>query len=248
MCFHNSVAATPAQLVDRYRLKRADDFIELDFEPIYHLSAFVNPMWPVIKDNEPDKLDLVNWGLVPAWVKSSEQAEEVRKMTYNARIETAFEKPSFKSSIQHKRCLVPSTGFYEWHTQGKNKYPFFISVRDEEVFSMAGIWSEWNGRETFSILTTEANPLMARIHNTKKRMPVILPTEVEEAWLNPDLTEADIRALCRPLPEGMMAAYSISRLITSRYDDSNTPEVMQRQDYPELSDLFRSKPGQGMLF
>ena len=113
-------------------------------------------------------------------------------MTLNARIETIEDKPSFKNSI-NKRCLVIADGFYEWQwhdTKGKNKTKYEIGIKDHELFAFAGLYSQWINqhtgeiRDTYTIVTTEANPLMAEIHNIKKRMPIILKPEDETKWLN----------------------------------------------------------------
>jgi putative SOS response-associated peptidase YedK len=114
---------------------------------------------------------------------------EFASKTLNARIETCAEKASFRHLIGSKRCLVPSSGFFEWQTAGKLKIPYFITDPKQEIFSIAGIYDSWLDHSTgalentFTILTTAANPLMAEIHNTKKRMPLILATNEEDAWL-----------------------------------------------------------------
>ena len=111
---------------------------------------------------------------------------------HDAKIETLAQKPSFKDAINN-RCLVLSSGFFEWQwrdSKGKEKRKYLIKPTEEEIFAFAGIWSEWTNPETgekqktYSIITTEANELMSEIHNTKKRMPVILPKENEYDWLN----------------------------------------------------------------
>src|SRR5690606_13455781 len=119
---------------------------------------------------------------------------------------------------------------------------YYIFLKDKTVFSFAGIWEEWvdpaTGEllRTYSILTTEANPLLAKIHNTKKRMPVILPEEQERAWLADGLSTAEIISLLQPFPAAQMEAYTISRLITARTANRNCPEVQAPFVYPELGE------------
>jgi putative SOS response-associated peptidase YedK len=123
----------------------------------------------------------------------------------------------------------------------EKKYPYYIFLKDKNIFSFAGIWEHWidtsTGEvlKTFSILTTDANPLMERIHNTKKRMPVILPREKEMDWIKNDLSNDDIQALTKPFDEGLMEAHTISKLITSRTSNRNVPSIQDSYDYPELN-------------
>ena len=99
----------------------------------------------------------------------------------------------------NQRCLIPTNGFYEWQTIGKQKNPHFIKMETSEIFAFGGIWEEWVDTQTgeiiqtFSIITTEANSLMAEIHNTKKRQPLILPKESESMWLNENLNNSQIQ-------------------------------------------------------
>jgi len=120
------------------------------------------------------------------------------------------------------------------------KYPYYIHLKDETAFALAGIWDTWihtgtrEARNTFSILTTTANPLLARIHNTKKRMPVILKTEAERRWLDMNLSDEAIQSFFKPYPEETMQAYPVSKLITTRGTNTNIPEVQKPYDYEEL--------------
>lgn len=242
MCYHLSLKAKADKLIERYRTKKFNK--PDDTPPVYHANAFTHPLWPVITDAEPDTIQLMHWGLIPSWAKNHDDAMKLRNNTPNARIETIFEKPSFRESAHKKHCLVPATGFFEWQTIKKKTYPYHIHLKDEEIFSMAGIWEVWTDKqsgetkETFSILTTEANPLMARIHNLKQRMPVILPKETELDWLHKGFDETTIDPFTRPFDEHQMMVYTISRKISEK--DSNTPDVLKPYAYPEFN--------QGSLF
>ncbi len=215
MCFHNSMSKKAQELAARYGKK--SDIIEIVkdiIEENYHVNAFVFPNCPVITSNE--QIQTYLWGLIPFWTRSETDALEIRKMTPNAKAETIFDKPSFREPIKSKRCVIPSTGFFEWRTEGTKKTPYYIQVKNEEIFSLAGIYDEWTNRETgeilytFSIITTAANPLMEFIHNTKKRMPVILSKENESEWLNPRLSKSEIEKLLTPYPEHDMTAYIVA--------------------------------------
>ncbi|MBB4036550.1 putative SOS response-associated peptidase YedK [Dysgonomonas hofstadii] len=215
MCFHNSISAKAQKLAARYGLKI--DVVEIYKEIMeeYHVNVFSNPYYPVIT-NDP-QIQVMKWGLIPFWEKTEADAEQIRKMTYNAKAETVFEKPSFRESVKSHRCIVPSTGYFEWHHNAdKTKTPYFIFLKDEEIFSMAVIYDIWQNKETgevlhtFSIITTEANPLTAQIHNAKKRMPAILSKEDELKWIDPKLTKEDITDLLKPFDASRMDAYQIN--------------------------------------
>ena len=237
MCFHNSMSKKAQEVSNRFNAQ-----IEIGFEPIYHASGFSFPEWPVITAEEPEKIKMYQWGLIPQWVKDEEQAKKIRGQTLNARSETIFEKPSFRLSIHKKRCFVLSTGFFEWQDFNKKKYPYFIHLKKSELFALAGVYSKWVNKSTgeifntFSIITMAANPLMAKIHNSKERMPVILPPKIERDWLNKDLTDEQIKNFFHAIDDREMKAHTISRLITSRKENSNVPVVIEKFEYPELVD------------
>lgn len=158
-----------------------------NYEPIEFCKAFDYPKTPVITNKNPTKVELYNWGLIPKW----SQDDALKQYTLNARIETLNEKKSFKDIIQN-RCLILSDGFYEWQWRtksGSKKEKHLITLPNEELFAFAGIYTQWinfdnSVTNTYSIITTQANELMSKIHNTKQRMPVILKKEDEQGWLN----------------------------------------------------------------
>ena len=164
-------------------------FIEPDaYTPQLEINAFTFSKTPVILDENQGEIQMFNWGLIPFWAKD----DKIKKMTLNAKIETIAEKPSFRNSVQ-KRCLVIADGYYEWQwkdSKGKEKQKYLITPTDQEILAFAGIYSTWINPETdesinsYSIVTTEANELMAEIHNNKKRMPVVLKKQDHKSWLN----------------------------------------------------------------
>lgn len=184
MCFYSKLSKKAVELENRFNAKM--DQANL-FEPSEVINAFAFPATPVITDREPDKILFYHWGLIPYWAKDS----SIRKHTLNARIETLNEKPAFRAASQH-RCLVIADGFFEWQwldAAGKKKQKFQLSLPDGGLFAFAGIYSHWTDTEsgelvhTYSIVTTEATGLMSVIHNSKKRMPVILDPALENDWL-----------------------------------------------------------------
>ncbi|MCC6816145.1 MAG: SOS response-associated peptidase [Saprospiraceae bacterium] len=192
MCFHSLLSMTDQQLAKHFRVT-LENMSEL--APMFHVNAFTFPKTPVITNSKKNVLQKFNWGLIPEWAKD----DEIKKFTLNAKVETIEEKPAFRGSIK-RRCLIPANGFFEWQwldPKGKIKRKFLINVKGEEAFAFAGLWSTWVNKETgeivnsYTILTTEANELMAEIHNSKKRMPVIINHNDYESWLNLDNVSFD---------------------------------------------------------
>jgi putative SOS response-associated peptidase YedK len=184
MCFHSQHTANAQALKNRFKARFQE---EIKYSPSNEVNGFTHPNLPIVTNEEPNALQLYQWGLLPQWAKD----EKFQQNTLNAKLETIAEKPSFKA-VEFQRCLIPATGFYEWKWldgKGKSKEKYLIQVENSPIFCFAGLWSKWidplSGilRGTYTILTTEANPLMAEIHNSKKRMPVILDVSAEEEWL-----------------------------------------------------------------
>ncbi len=213
--------------------------------PVYYVaSGFMHPKWPIVTSQRPDIIQLYRWGLIPVWTPNTKLATEYENNNLNARSETIFEKKTFYSAIRKQRCIIPVTGFFEWREVNKLKYPYHIQLKNEELFFLGGIYDSWVNKEsgevlnTFSIITTPANPLMAKIHNRKQRMPFILNHEQISTWLNPNLNEVIIKSMMQPFDEHLLKAYTISKRITSKTSDPNVPEALEPIEYPELSQNF----------
>lgn len=166
------------------------------------------------------RLSLLHWGLVPAWAKDP----AIGYKMINARSETAAEKPSFREPLRTRRCLIPADGFYEWRREDKAKTPFCFTMVDNSLFALAGLWDEWRSPQgpvltTCTILTTAPNQLMRGVHD---RMPVILPREHYNRWLDPGFRNIrDLQALLRPFPAENMRCYAVGPRVNSvKYDDA----------------------------
>ena len=241
MCYHKQDTATMEQLIVRYE----NILSSVPFMSTYYENGFDFKPSPVITTEKPREFQLMQWGLIPWWSKSAADAAQIRMRTLNCISEEMFEKSSFKDAAgDGRRCLVPCTGFFEWRwfKGGKIKYPYFIHHRTEKVFSLAGLYSSWTDkstgeiRDTYTVLTSRANPLLEKIHNSKKRMPVVLAREYEKDWLNPNLTKEDVLALCEPIDDHSLEAYTISKLITDRKtDNKDVAAVCAQFEYPELA-------------
>lgn len=197
MCFHSRQSKQAKELEARYHARIEE--AEL-FEAREEFNGFTFPRTPVISNENQKLIRHYQWGLIPSWAKD----DSIKAYTLNAKIETLREKPSFKSCVKN-RCLVIVDGFYEWQwldVKGKKKQKYLITFPKDELFSLAGIWSEWTNKssgevtKSYSVVTTEANKLLAEIHNHKKRMPVVLTAEQEINWLNGE--EIDHFKKCDP--------------------------------------------------
>ena len=164
---------------------------------------------------------MAKWGLLPHWAKDS----KIGFKMINARAETLAEKPAYRSLISRHRCLIPADGFYEWTvgSDGK-KQPVRFHLPDGELFAFAGLWTSRTDKETgellesCTIITTRPNELVAPVHD---RMPVILRSGVEAAWLDAAVSKEQAVWLLEPYPAGLMVASRASTRVNSvRNDDS----------------------------
>lgn len=180
----------------------------------------------ITNDGGERRVHLWKWGLIPSWAKDA----KLTYSTFNARSETVFDKPMFRGPIRRQRCLVPADGFYEWKKGEKGKQPMRIVLQNQPIFAFAGIYDVWLDAEkqpipTVSIMTTMPNELMADIHD---RMPVILPSEAEESWLDPAIQEREaIAPLLVPYPANRMMVFPVSSLVNNvRHDNVACIEPM----------------------
>ena len=168
----------------------------------------------VLEDGGEHRLEMLRWGLIPSWADDP----QIGSRMINARSETAAEKPSFRRAFRERRCLIPADGFYEWQGTNNGKQPFYIHMQDGSPFAFAGLWESWQNPEdseirTCTILTTEANELLAPIHN---RMPVILDSEDYELWLHTGVREVELLStLLKPYSSDTLEAYPVSRRVNS---------------------------------
>ena len=241
MCFTVNVNLIKEELQNRYGATLIDPD---KYRPSYYYHAFGLPSLPAICSGDTSRIQLLKWGLIASWTKGIDQANIIRYKTFNARSESINTKPSFTSSFRTKRCIIPVRGFFEWQHVGNEKIPWYIYHSENEVISIAGIYDDWiedNTGEvfsTFSIVTTEANELMARIHNSGKRMPVILDRSSEKEWINISITHEEALGLLTPCPSEILKAHTISPLINSRTTDRNSPDLIKPYTYSSENLLF----------
>lgn len=213
------------------------------------ISGFAYGNAPVIRKNEQGGLEVVSmhWEFIPFWIKTMDAVHNARKQGIrwlNATSEKLLESKMFRNAALNRRCLVPASHFFEWRSykpvsaKKEIKYPYCIEVKNKDYFFMAGIWQPFADTETgetmdsFAIVTTKANALMEQVHNSKKRMPVILPDELALKWLDNQLTEDEIKEMSAyQFPATEMKAYSISK------NFKIADEPLMAYQYEELPDL-----------
>jgi len=185
MCYRTKLNSELSKIEKSFNAR----FVDSDkYKPQLEINGFSFKLNPVILDEDRGHITMANWGLIPFWAKD----DKIKKMTLNARIETADQKPAYRGVVKN-RCLILADGYYEWQwldPKGKEKQKYLIMPKDQEVFGFAGFYSDWTNPETnekitsYTIATTEANELMSEIHNNKKRMPIIIKEKDRNEWLN----------------------------------------------------------------
>lgn len=219
MCYTIEINLTREQLQKRFN---ANLNPRLSYRKSQRVNAFSLPGCPVICSEDAQEIKLFKWGLVPSWTKDEEYARSIRLKTFNAKAETIIEKASFRHLIKERKCLVLTNGFYEWQARGLEKQPYFVGVKDMEAIALAGLYDHWTNPKTgefmntFTIITTHANPMMEKIHNTKKRMPVILSQQDESAWIDRSLSIDKTLSMLKPFGENLMFAEEVDKNLFSR--------------------------------
>jgi putative SOS response-associated peptidase YedK len=202
MCGRFTLGATAADLARQFDLPTVPDWT-----PRYNVAPS-QTVAAVIQHQETGNREFqgLRWGLVPSWAKDP----AIGNRMINARSETAATKPAFRKALRERRCLILADGFYEWKREGARKQPYYLTLRDGQPFAFAGLWDRWHppegaSRETCAILTTAANDLVRSVHD---RMPVILPPEAYDGWLDTTVRDADhVQALLTPYPAEAMSTY-----------------------------------------
>lgn len=243
MCYFNSLVAPNGASIN---LKGNTQKLAPTHIPLQ--SGFSYSNWPIIRGSTGDfTIENAHWELIAPWVKNTKEVQAGREKfnTLNATCERLLESKLFKPAALEHRCLVLSSGFFEWRhykPAGSSKeiaYPYYITLKDQPLFYMAGIYQPWTDKETgetmdtFSIVTTKANTMMEQIHNKKKRMPTILNEAQASDWLEPNLSEAKIMELASSAYE---AAYMSAYTNHKSFRMSSTP--MEQYEFQELAALI----------
>ena len=210
MCGRFALKALKGELIDRFDLASCDDY------PVRFNTAPGTDI-PVIR-RSPDGLrvlHLLRWGLIPHWAKDP----AIGARLVNARSESVADKPAFRDAFRRRRCLVPADGFYEWKAEGKTRQPYYFSAASGIPLALAGLWESWTAPDgaivrTVCLLTTQANALMAPVH---ERMPVIVGQDDWAAWLaDPAGT---VTALLRPYAGEDLQSWPVDRRVSRRDEE-----------------------------
>jgi putative SOS response-associated peptidase YedK len=209
MCGRFSIAVRIGYLTERFGIPEPPD-ISL---PIYNIAP--GEIVPVIfqsrefSNQGETKVDLMRWGLIPGWTKEDQPAIT----PINARIEGIDKKDLFRNLLHNGRCIVPASGFYEWEKPGKTRFPWYIRLKEQQIFGMAGLFDtrkrpDGTITRSFTIITTRANSLVAPLHN---RMPAIIMRGDEKKWLDPAYDVNTALALVPdPYPEEAMELFRVT--------------------------------------
>jgi putative SOS response-associated peptidase YedK len=219
-----------AQVTDPEKIKAGLSALEVDeavverFRPHYNITP-TQDILTVLNTPLP-RLTFSHWGLIPSWAREKSTGSRM----FNARSETLREKQSYREPFKRRRCIIFTDGFFEWDSVRKSRIPHFIRMKSGNPFALAGLWDHWIDKVTgntvlsSTIITTDANELLARIH---RRMPVILPDDQFRVWLSPEGAPEDMLCAClKPYPHDEMEAYEVSTLVNDPGIDS--PDVIKR--------------------
>ena len=244
MCYQTRQIRTVKDLELRYKVNISNSYYrDLFDQPSYHLNGFAHPNMLLIPQQKPTVLAPGIWGIVPE-SKSADDIQSYYKESVrfgsglNAQSEKLFEHFIYRNSVMTKRCIIPVTGFFEPHTHNKNKFPIYIHRKDDALFSLAGIYTIIGKHVTFTILTKEANPFFAKIHNQKKRQPVILEEEEEKHWLSKNLDRDELyQIINRDTNTEVFEAYPVSKDLYKHQVNTNEEDITQPVYYEDLKEI-----------
>lgn len=215
MCGRYTLLADEADILRSFGLTESI----AGYEPSYNVAPGQNVL-AIIHNGEDKRAGYLRWGLVPSWAKD----EKIGYKMINARSETAHEKPSFKNLMARKRCLIVADSFYEWKHADGSRQPQRIQVKNRQLFAMAGLWDKWeqNGRTLFTctLLTKDANDFMKDIHH---RMPIILPKEKEDEWIEPYVkAPAEAKQFLSSFETEELTAYPVGKHVNAARNNDPT--------------------------
>ncbi|WP_417558167.1 SOS response-associated peptidase [Mesoflavibacter zeaxanthinifaciens] len=238
MCFHTSQTKKTIELENRFNVNLVDDSMREYFDvPRYHMNGFSHPNMLVIPQEKSNVLAPGVWGIVPS-NKSKDEINPYFKEAVkyggglNARSEKVFQHFIYRNSIMENRCIIPVSGFFEPHDHKGKKYPFHFKDKKNQPLALAGLYTVIDTFITFTILTKDASPLFAKIHNKKNRQPVILDIENTHNWLSADLNENDIKGILNfNYPEDSLNVYSVSKDLFSPKVNSDVETILEEVKY-----------------
>lgn len=208
MCGRITVKRPLRDIAEEFSANLFTNF-EFDFE---RLNVCPTQSIPIVRLSNDGRRELLpaRWGLVPSWTRGPFPTK-----TYNARSDSAFTKPTFRSAIQSRRCLIPADGFYEPDHRAQNARPYYVHMKDDHLFAFAGLWERYHdpvtnrSLESCTILTTDASALISPFYH---RMPVILSPDDYAAWLDPATPQTRLQSFLIPYPAHDLEAVTVQRM------------------------------------
>ena len=249
MCGRFVSASSPDELAQYFGAEPPDSILE----PSYNVAPTAD-VYALVESEGHRKIDVMRWGLIPFWAKDMKIGS---KMT-NARSETLFEKPAFRSAVKRRRCLIPVDGFYEWAVipNQKRKQPYYVHRGDGDRLVLAGLWEAWSipntsdkaeiGAEVITsctIITCEPNDVMSRIHS---RMPVVVAPQDWDRWIRPTGNPTALGELLKPAPNELLALHPVSTAVNTVRNNSKAliePDTEQPSTSPQQIGLFGTGEG-----
>lgn len=241
MCGRYAATLPPEQMVELFKLLNSIEMV-----PRYNIAP-TQPVAAIWEETGRREAHFARWGLVPRWVKDPREFP----LLINARVETMAEKPAFRDALKHGRCIIPASGYYEWHANpDKSKQPYYITHEDGRPMALAGLYSTWVGPEgeeidSVATITVPANPQLSVIHD---RMPAILEGDAIEQWLDVrGVAAKHAYQLALPLADGALKFHPVSTRVNSARDDDpgliepvtvTKPEPMRKKAAGGQLDLF----------
>lgn len=236
MCFHASLTAPKNHIEERFSAPFQKG---VQYTPYFHRNGFDYGMLYVLPQEAPNAFVTASWGMLPTEVAN---VQEFRKQynTLNAKQERLLEGGLWEEVIATKRCLIVADGFFESKQVNGATYPYYIHLPKREVFAFAGVYNQHrDGSLSCSIITTVANDFMETIHNTKKRMPIILDRSIEDQWLSNNLSSKEVQGFLKEsFTQNPLTAYPVAKDLTNPKKESNHSGILTPFYYPQLDSLF----------
>lgn len=243
MCFYYSITKKSVNALVKGQIIK-DDQLSL-FNDQFIVNGFEHPLMPVITDEKPEEVQYFKWGFMPGKVKTLELGTEFlnKYNTLNAKAEDIENSRLYGDSFMHRRCLVLCSGFFEWRKVKNEKIPYYITLKNDELFVFAGIWNRTTDdrgktMDSYAILTIEANELLSQIHNTKCRMPLILSPDDANKWISPGLSPEELGKIIKAIPSNEFKAYTIKKFLPSQSHILNSADIIAYYNYPHIPDII----------
>lgn len=225
MCGRYGRRADKQRIAEWMQIHNTNVFDDSYFAPSYNIAP--QSFQPIVRlepETGESELTVMRWGLVPFWAKDT----KIGYSTINAKAENVLTSPTFREPWKRRRCLVPAEWFYEWQKlDEKHKQPYAIAMKDGGLFAFAGLWDKWKDKatgrelETYTILTTDRNELMEKIHT---RMPVMVARKDYGRWMAPSDSAHLPIDLLKPYPAEEMQAWKVSSAVGNVRN--NTPDLI----------------------